>query len=338
MSRSSQGTRFAAWYPRVMLVVACFWFSSLYCTNRPPYIDLARYAHGAERMPFQGRDLMRWPMLAASHSVRLQHLTANRAVLHSPEFLVMELAAAVSLLLAGVAANRIYRLAAANAPLPELPFAILVVLCLFNFVLGVPFSFPYDLPATAFLGWGSYFALQRRFWPLLPLFAVGTLNRETTLFLVGVYAVSLATTGDGRLDLRQLRIGDYARLTVLVLLWALETGFQKHLYRANPTEAGPRIAGNLHALANPLLWPNILSASAFLLPWVYVFRHRIAYAPLRNTLLLLPFWVLLLLSVGQILELRIYGDISCVIAAAAALILVSLAQPGSAAPGTTAAS
>lgn len=309
-----------------MLAVACIWFANLYCTARPPYINLTRYAHGTERMPFQGRDLLRWPMLGAGHSAFLQHLTAHRAILHSPEFLVMELTAAISLYLAGLAAIRIYRLAAPKAPVPELPFALLIILCLFDFVLSVPFSFPYDLPATAFIGWGCVFALQCRFWPLLPIFLLGTWNRETTLFLLGVFALALATTPEGRLRWRSLRPRDYAQLLALTLGWLAITQTQKHAYRANPTEAGPRISANLHFLANPLLWPNILSASAFLLPWVYFHRHRIAYAPLRHALLLLPFWVLLLLSVGQILELRIYGDISVPVAAAAALILAQSLQ------------
>lgn len=310
-------------YPRAMLIGACVWFAQLYCTARPPYIDLHRYALGLERMPFQGRDLMRWPMLAASHSATLQHLTAGRALLRSPEFLVMEVTAALSLLLAGWAAVKLYRLAAPDAPLPELPFALLIVVCLFDFVLTVPFSFPYDLPATAFLGWGVYFALQRRFWALLPVFLLGTWNRETTLFLIGILLlVAWSRAGSWR----RLSPRDLLQAGALVLCWLAITQTQRHAYAANPSEAGPRIAGNLHYLLNPLLWPNILSASAFLLPYVYLNRCRIAFAPLRVSLLLLPFWVLLLLSVGQILELRIYGDISVLVAVAAAVIIVTKVQ------------
>ena len=304
-----------------MLVVACLWFAQLYCATRPPYIDLARYAAGEERMPFQGRDLMRWPMLAASHSAFLQHITAGRALLRSPESLVMELAAAISLLLAGWAAMKLYRVAAPGAPLPELPFALLIVICGVDFVLMVPFSFPYDLPATAFLGWGLYFALTRRFSALLPVFLLGTWNRETTLFLIGVVALVAVYRETGPWARPKAR--DLVQISVLLAGWVAITQAQKHAYAHNPSEAGPRITGNLHHLADPLLWPNILSASAFLIPYVYLNRSRIRFAPLRASLLLLPFWVLLLLSVGQILELRIYGDISVLIAVAAALIFTS---------------
>ncbi len=306
-----------------MLGVACLWFAQLYCTARVPYIDLHRYALGQERMPFQGRDLMRWPMLAASHSAALQHLTAGRALLRSPEFLVMEFTTAIALLLAGWAAVKLYRLAAPDAPLPELPFALLIVICLFDFVLTVPFSFPYDLPATAFLGWGVYFAVQRRFWALLPVFLAGTWNRETTLCLIGVLLL-VAWSRHGAW--RKLQPQDMAQAATLMICWLAITRMQKHAYAANPSEAGPRISGNLHYLANPLLWPNILSASAFLLPYVYLNRRRILFTPLRASLLLLPFWIVLLLSVGQILELRIYGDISVLVAVASALIVVTQIQ------------
>ncbi len=309
-----------------MLAVASVWFAQLYCTERHPYIDLTRYAHGRERMPFQGRDLMRWPMLAASHSPTLQHITAGRVLLRSPEFLVMEIVAAISMLLAGWAAVKLYRLAAPDAPLPELPFALLIVVCLFDFVLTVPFSFPYDLPATAFLGWGTYFAMRGRFWALLPVFLLGTWNRETTLFLIGVMSMVAASRRPSMWS--RLPLKDYLQIAALFLGWLGINLLQRHLYAGNPTEAGPRIVGNLQKLANPLLWPNILSASAFLLPFVYLNRHKIAFKPLRASLLLLPFWVLLLLSVGQILELRIYGDISVLVAVAASLIIVGDARPG----------
>ena len=329
MPAAALRSKLVALYPRAMLVVACIWFAQLYCTLRHPYIDLARYAAGQERMPLQGRDLMRWPLLAASHSAFLQHFTAGRSLLRSPEFLVMELIAAVSLLLAGWAAIKLYRLADPGAPLPELSFALLIVLCLFDFVLTVPFSFPYDLPATAFLGWGTYFILRRRFLALLPIFVFGTWHRETTLFLIGVLLLAAAARS-GRLAWRNLRALDVAQAAFLLALWLAILAAQKHAYAHNPSEAGSRIAGNLHNLANPLLWPNILSASAFLLPYVYFNRRRIAFAPLRASLLLLPFWVLLLLSVGQILELRIYGDISVLIAVAASTIVVAQIRPAAA--------
>lgn len=272
-------------------------------------------------MPFQGRDLMRWPMLAAAHIPFLQHATAQRAVLRSPEFLVMEIAAGLSLFLAARAAERLYRLAMPEAPMPLLPSALLIVVCLFDFVLDVPFSFPYDLPATAFLGWGIVYIAEGRFFRLLPVFLFGTWNRETTLFLVGVLLLTAAMR-ESRLELGNITRKSWSEAGVLSLCWLAITGSQHHHYAGNLSEAGSRIGGNIQQLLSPALWPNILSVSAFLLPYVYLNRAAVHCAALRASILLLPFWLLLLLSVGQILESRIYGDISVFVAVAAALIVV----------------
>ncbi len=276
-------------------------------------------------MPFQGRDMMRWPMLAVAHIPWLQRATAERAVLRSPEFLVMEIAAAISLFLAARAAERLYRLAMPEAPLPLLPSALLIVVCLFDFVLDVPFSFPYDLPATAFLGWGIVFIAERRFWALLPVFLFGTWNRETTLFLIGVLLLTAALQGS-QLAVGNIRRKDWTQAGSLLLCWGAITGWQHHHYAGNLSEAGPRISGNVHHLLNPMLWPNILSVSAFLLPYIYLNRAKVQNSALHASILLLPFWLLLLLSVGQILESRIYGDISVFVAVAAALIVVERIQ------------
>jgi hypothetical protein len=104
-------------------------------------------------------------------------------------------------------------------------------------------------------------------------------------------------------------------------VWTVIVLLLHHRYAANATEAGLRIRLNLHDLARPVLWPTILSGSAFLMPWIYWRRDLISAPRLRACVLLLPLWVLILASVGQILEVRIYGDIAVFIAVCAAAIL-----------------
>lgn len=306
----------ASWYARLALVAACAYFAQLYTTLKPSYLDLHAYALGQERMPFQARELMRFPLLWAARSPLLQRATAGKTVIASPERLASELLSFTCLLLAGVAAIKLYKFTSPRRQLALLPFAVLIVLCLFDFYLAVPFSFPYDLPATMFLGWGSYFVLTGQFGWLLPVFVLGTWNRETTLFLILLLAV-VACTRTGEFRLSSLRGRDGIRLATLTVVWLLILVALHHRYAANPSEAGSRWRSNLTALAHPLLWPNILSASAFLLPWLWL-RRRDLPPPLRAGMLVLPLWVLLLLSVGQILELRIYGDISVFVAVCAA--------------------
>ena len=320
MAVPSSFRKLAAWYPRLIAMISCVYFAQLYVTYKPSYLRLHDYAMGLERRPFQERDLMRWPLAWAGRFPALQHATAGHALVNSPELLAVQVIGCVSLLLAGWSAVKLYRLVHPAGRVPLLPWALMIVVAIFDLVLTVPFSFPYDLPAMAFLGWGTYLVFARRFRWLLPLFVVATFNRETTLFLILILLLTAAVR-DGRCDWRQVRSQDWLQAAVLGAVWVGVQLLQRHRYAGNGSEAGPRIVGNLHALARPMLWPNILSASAFLLPWIFFNRHRLPDARLRAALLVLPVWVLLLLSVGQILELRIYADITVLVAVAAAVLL-----------------
>ena len=313
------GGRGAVWYARIALLIACVYFAQLYTSLKPPYLNLRAYALGLERMPFQTRELMRYPLLLAGQSALLRRLTAGKSAVNTPELLVLDVSNCVCLALAGWAAVKLYRVYAPRSRMPWSPFALLIVICLFDFYLTVPFSFPYDLPATMFLGWGTYFVATRQFGSLLPVFVLGTWNRETTLFLI-LLMISMALTRAGQLTWRSLTRRDMLQIALLSALWLAITVGLHHRYASNLTEAGSRTASNLRALGHPLLWPNILSASAFLLPWIWLKRDRLPQ-PLQAGALLLPFWVLLLLCVGQILELRIYGDISVLVAVCAAWLI-----------------
>lgn len=313
-------SRLAGWYSRIIVVFVAAFIAQIYTIELPPYLDLRKYALGQERMPFQARELMRWPLLWAGNSEFLQRHTAGRAGMNSPERLVLMLVTFVALLLSIWAAQKIDRTYWPKARVPLLPFAVLIVVFNFDFYLDVPYTFPYDPVSMMFLGWGLYLVLTDKFWWLLPLFAVATWNRETTVFLILARA-AIALSREGRWRLRGVKLRDVLEIVALCVVWALIIGYLHHKYAANPTEAGARIVSNLHNLLHPVLWPSILSGSAFLMPWIYWRRDLISAPRLRACVLMLPLWVLMLLCVGQILEVRIYGDIAVFIAVCAAAIL-----------------
>jgi hypothetical protein len=313
-------SRLADWYSRIIVVFVAAFVAQLYTIESPPYLDLRKYALGQERMPFQARELMRYPLLWAENSDFVQRHTIGRAGINSPERLVILLATFAAILLSAWAARKIERMYWPKARVPLLSFAVLIVVFLFDFYLGVPFTFPYDPLSMMFLGWGLYLVLTDQFWWLLLLFALATWNRETTVFLI-LARVAVALSREGRWRLRAVKMRDVAEIAALCVVWAAIMLALHHKYAGNPTEAGARITGNLRKLAKPVLWPGILSGSAFLMPWIYWRRDLISAPRLRACVLLLPIWVLMLLCVGQILEVRIYGDIAVFIAVCAAAIL-----------------
>src|ERR1700744_1715954 len=320
MTKKRLRSRLADWYSCAMVVFASAFAAQQYTIQVPPYLDLRKYALGQERMPFQARELMRYPLLWAGNSAFLQRHTSGRAGMNSPERLVLMLVTFATILLSVWAAQKIDRMYWPKARVRLLPFAILIVVFFFNFYLGVSYSFPYDSVSMMFLGWGLYLVLTGQFWWLLPLFALATWNRETTVFLI-LARGAVALSREGRWRLRAVKLRDVAELAVLCVMWvAIELALH-HKYAGNPTEAGSRIMMNLRDIAHPVLWPTILSGSAFLMPWIYWRRDLISAPRLRACVLILPVWVLILFSVGQILEVRIYADIAVFIAVCATAIL-----------------
>jgi hypothetical protein len=312
--------RLAVWYGRIIVVFASAFVAQFYTIEVPPYLDLRKYALGQERMPFQARELMRYPLLWAGNSAWLVRHTTGRAGMNSPERLVLMVTTFAAILLSVWAAETIDRMYWPKARVRLLPFAVLIVVFIFDFITGVPYSFPYDPVSMMFLGWGLYLVLADKFWWLLPLFALATWNRETTVFLILARA-AVALSREGRWRLRAVKQRDVMEVALLCAVWLAIFMALHHRYAGNPTEAGPRIASNLQKLLRPVLWAGILSGSAFLMPWIYWRRDLISAPKLRACVLLLPLWVLMLLTVGQILEVRIYGDIAVFIAVCAAAIL-----------------
>ncbi len=316
-------------------MVAAAFFAQYYVVFARSYLRLPAFVAGTERMPFQARELMRYPLGWAMHSGFLQRLTEGHKGTGTPALLFTELTALVCMLLSGWAALALYRWAEPDAAVPLLPAALLLVICLFDYTLTVPYGFIYDLPSLAFLGWGVFFVLSNRFWALLLLFPFATWNRETSAFLVLMLAAA-ACFRTGRFTLRSVTRKDLLRLAVLTAIWVAIVVSLDHKYAANPTEAGSRLGRNLHELSNPVHWPNLLSASAFLLPYIWLRRNRLRQPTLRGCVAVLPLWILLLLWRGQALELRIYGDISVLVATAAAIEFAAAFRPrqrNEAAPG-----
>ena len=128
-----------------------------------------------------------------------------------------------AILLSVWAAQKIDRMYWPKARVRLLPFAVLIVVFFFDFYLGVPYSFPYDPMSMMFLGWGLYLVLTDRFWWLLPLFALATWNRETTVFLI-LARGAVALSREGRWRLRAVKLRDVVEVALLCVVWAGDYG------------------------------------------------------------------------------------------------------------------
>lgn len=165
-----------------------------------PYLDIDRFTHGYERLPFQTRLLMAPLFRWAQNSPLMVHY-ASRLAMNGYFFPHgIQPAEAVQfwldipcVLIAGWVAVRIYQASSRRRLLGWLVYPLFLVLCAVSYTLHTVqnFQFVYDLPSLAFFSLGLYLIYFRKSKLLLvALFAVATLNRETTLFLIPFYLLS----------------------------------------------------------------------------------------------------------------------------------------------------
>lgn len=105
------------------------------------------------------------------------------------------------------------------------------------------------------------------------MFAVGTLNKETTCFLVLILLVV-----EGTRLYQKGKAASWWKLAisavVLTAVWASLYHFSMHYFSAHPTLAEPyHWKSNLRALLVPWQWPQLPSTFGFLwLPFIFGFR------------------------------------------------------------------
>ena len=113
----------------------------------------------------------------------------------APQTFSFYLVSLVSFIIAGGLVVRLYRAVHPDGMFAWLVYPIFMVLVLWTYVIHIDanFSYPYDMPSLAFFAGGLLAIYTRRFVPLVLIVLLGTINRETTLFLVGIYILDAAT-------------------------------------------------------------------------------------------------------------------------------------------------
>src|ERR1700761_2648473 len=173
------------------------WF---YLNRVPSYITLERYEVGQERMPFQGRILMEWPLRWAHQSHFVKALAASLTAFHLwlprgvlPEDIVEFIVGFAAVIVSGLVARDMYIFHSKQRRLNAwvYPFFLVMVAVSYCMEANHFFRFFYDLPSLGLFALGLYLIYRRRSLLLFALvFIVATLNRETSLFLLPFFVLS----------------------------------------------------------------------------------------------------------------------------------------------------
>ena len=179
--------------------------------------------------------------------------------------------------------------------------------------LGLPFNYlldrflalryPSDFPSLLFFTLGLIFIRRRRWGCFYPLFVIATFNRETTLLLTVIYLLTAWGTEPRR------AVGMHLRLQLS--LWTAAKALLFAAYRGNPGSefVQAHVWQNLEFLSNPSAWPLFFSNLGYLWLPVLLFRRRIPDRFLRRAALAVYPYAIGMFLVGNMYELRIYGEL-----------------------------
>ena len=314
----------------MVLLYACMalQYVRFYTVSATFYLNLPAYLAGSERLPFQYRVLPA-VLTKGLYGVHILHTTG----MHSEGAFTAErgplyILSLVGLVVAALFTQALYNVLTRTRSLQYLVFPVLLYTMMWTYSVHVEanFSYPYDFLSVAFFAAGVYFIVKRQFLPLLVVLTIGTFNRETTLFLIGIFVLDSASTGltaptgdwRDRFSLKQI---PWLKASLLLVAWLSIKLWLAHHYAGNDrSEDYVRLRYNLGEL-KPRLWPALLNTCGFMLPVVLLFHTDIKPLRYRNYLWIIPVWFAAMFYAGVIVETRIYGELCPYVTVALALIL-----------------
>ena len=282
-----------------------------------PAASLDRLVAGTADTPFQFRALLPWFVRAAESVLGCLPISLNAAHL----FALGEITA---LLVAQAGIGRLLtRIGFDRAQAWLWSFSLYFVLA---YVYLAPeylrLWYPADVPAIAFFAWGLVWLIERRWGRFAAVFAIGTLNRETTIFLA-LAALLVEWEGPHR---------RHALLRFLALsgLWLMIKTALAWLYRDNPglgLFASGRPANNLAILGDWRVLVRLTSFAGFTWMPALIFYRRIANRDLACALWIVPPYLMAMMLVANLNELRIYGELVPLLLPASLLALKAADPP-----------
>jgi hypothetical protein len=277
-----------------------------------PHVTPDALLHGDGPTPFQYRALTPWIarlVVLFTHNTRVAFdvVEAVAAAGH-----VLTFRAHMTALVRPAGADDVQHEAARRFGIIVSPLAAAMIplqYVLLGEVLGMGryVYFPWDVPgALGFMG--CVMLLHARRWGLYyPCFVLATLTRETTCFL------PLLLLFDGARGESERRLA--AHIAAQFGLWILVKIALRWIYRNNPGDGAwvDTLDDNLLVLANPGSTGRVLGCFAFLWVPAVVFARSIEDRFTRRALWVIPVWFVGMMRVGNVYELRIFGELTAVV-------------------------
>lgn len=312
-------------------VLATIQFVGAYQDLVSNYLNYRLIEHGYERLPFQTRLLLvplyRW----AATNTWLQHYASRQSRNKSfypngmsPEDVLSFFIGIVCVMIAGWVTVKLYKAATQRQLLGPLVYPLFLGLCAITYILHTVqnYRYFYDLPSLAFFSVGLYLIYCRKspLW-FAALFAIATLNRETTLFLLPFYMLTAAIDEEGKFLWQRMYSAKVLSVVLpLLVYWVGWHVLIFHIFRYNRSEYYSRASFNLFCLTRLRYYPQLLSAFGYLLPFLILFRRHVRDAQLRIWMWTIPLWIGCMFYLGIVAETRVFGELMPFIACISVLM------------------
>jgi hypothetical protein len=305
------------WVFWVVLLLVGAHFTITYLALEKPFLYSDRFAYGQERGPYQYRYLMgllmRWVEPVMARVPLPQNVPAG---LRDPWMLAVGVFVFPAMVL-GTFATRLSLQKFTGDPVYSCVAAFLFpLMAYFNFILpvGENYLLPYDVPSLGFFAVGMAAIVLDKRWLFYPVFALACCNRETACFLSVLFVIAYWHRGERRGALA-------AELLAQIAIWtSIYVGVRMYL-RGIPVEHVHHLASNLRLLLHPLQWPGMAANFGFLwVIWLLGWR-RMEPAWFRRAGIIVPIWLAIMIWVGVVVEIRIFGELIAYMAVAVGLVL-----------------
>lgn len=319
-------------WPFVLYGLVILHFSLSYCGFSRPFLNIDQYLAYAERMPYQGRVL---PALFFNGLQRAGALPAfGFGALLAPSQLPFFFATTAFSLALAVAAMRdiVSRHLAFTQITTEISVIALLLSTYFTYMVGYEMKYflPYDLPSLGLWAAVLWLAFARKTGCLVTVFALATLNRETSLILILCTLAIYHHHHKARLQTKLVLPG-----SMLLIWFAMKVGIYQ-TFSHNPSDGNGlalnHFFANVRFILSPLHWPQLGSIWGFL--WLPI---MLAWSEM-NTPLQVAFKRIILLTVavltvtGIVIETRIFGELGLIVVICLAAPLDSRLRTNNPAP------
>jgi hypothetical protein len=307
-----------------LIAFSAYFFNRTHQLMTQQYLDLPKFVAGTERLPFQRRVLSMW-LLRKLLSIPLPaSITKGHGGLFANPYQIWIFA--IDMVAFGALyffCDRLYRAVSPRARYRFLWYPILLFTLVWSYTLHTEANmyYPYDMLSLAFFTAGLYFIYTRKFLPLLLVILVGTLNRETTMFLIPIFVLDALAPIESLKTIQWNRL-PWLKFAILSLAWASVKITLGHFYINNDaSEDFIRLAYNKPYFLHPNNWPQMISGCGFLLPIIWILRRHIPNPRIAAYTLVFPIWFLVMCVYGVITETRIYGELCPLVAIASVLLI-----------------